>query len=128
MITGELKSQVDKIWEAFWTGGTSNPLIQELIQYQMLKELEEMEAGPYPLPVFKCEETKLLYEIENPKNVVDLLAVMRALPDEGFLQDVEFLINEFVDDYRKVRSRGGKGEFALLVACLLLADRKVGLS
>ena len=26
MITGELKSQVDKIWEAFWTGGTSNPL------------------------------------------------------------------------------------------------------
>ena len=26
MITGEIKSQVDKIWEAFWTGGISNPL------------------------------------------------------------------------------------------------------
>lgn len=26
MITGELKSQVDKIWEAFWTEGISNPL------------------------------------------------------------------------------------------------------
>ena len=26
MITGELKSQVDKIWESFWTGGVSNPL------------------------------------------------------------------------------------------------------
>jgi len=26
MITGELKSQVDKIWEAFWAGGISNPL------------------------------------------------------------------------------------------------------
>jgi type I restriction enzyme M protein len=26
MIIGELKSQVDKIWEAFWTGGISNPL------------------------------------------------------------------------------------------------------
>ena len=26
MITGELKSQVDRIWEAFWTGGISNPL------------------------------------------------------------------------------------------------------
>ena len=26
MITGELKSQVDKVWEAFWTGGISNPL------------------------------------------------------------------------------------------------------
>ncbi len=26
MITNELKSQVDKIWETFWTGGISNPL------------------------------------------------------------------------------------------------------
>lgn len=26
MVTGELKSQVDKIWETFWTGGVSNPL------------------------------------------------------------------------------------------------------
>ena len=26
MITQELKSQVDKIWETFWTGGISNPL------------------------------------------------------------------------------------------------------
>jgi hypothetical protein len=26
MITGELKSQIDRVWEAFWTGGLSNPL------------------------------------------------------------------------------------------------------
>jgi type I restriction enzyme M protein len=26
MITGELRSQVDKIWEAFWSGGIANPL------------------------------------------------------------------------------------------------------
>ncbi|MEX2569505.1 MAG: type I restriction-modification system subunit M N-terminal domain-containing protein [Cyclobacteriaceae bacterium] len=26
MITGELKSQVDKIWNSFWTGGVANPL------------------------------------------------------------------------------------------------------
>ncbi|HCU44004.1 MAG TPA: N-6 DNA methylase, partial [Sphingobacterium sp.] len=26
MITGELKSQIDKIWNDFWTGGISNPL------------------------------------------------------------------------------------------------------
>lgn len=25
MITGELKSQVDAVWNAFWTGGISNP-------------------------------------------------------------------------------------------------------
>lgn len=33
MITGELKSQVDKIWEAFWTGGISNPVIIYYNQY-----------------------------------------------------------------------------------------------
>jgi type I restriction enzyme M protein len=25
MITEELKSQIDKLWEAFWTSGISNP-------------------------------------------------------------------------------------------------------
>jgi hypothetical protein len=25
MITGELKSKVDKLWEMFWTGGLANP-------------------------------------------------------------------------------------------------------
>ena len=26
MITGELKAQVDAIWNAFWSGGIANPL------------------------------------------------------------------------------------------------------
>ena len=26
MITGSIKSQVDKVWDAFWSGGISNPL------------------------------------------------------------------------------------------------------
>jgi type I restriction enzyme M protein len=26
MITGELKSQIDRIWDAFWSGGIANPL------------------------------------------------------------------------------------------------------
>ena len=26
MITGELRSKVDKIWETFWIGGITNPL------------------------------------------------------------------------------------------------------
>ena len=26
MITGELKSKVDKIWDTMWSGGISNPL------------------------------------------------------------------------------------------------------
>jgi type I restriction enzyme M protein len=26
MITGELKNQINTIWDAFWSGGISNPL------------------------------------------------------------------------------------------------------
>ncbi len=26
MITGELRSRIDKVWEAFWTGGLLNPI------------------------------------------------------------------------------------------------------
>ena len=26
MITGKLRSQIDKLWEQFWTGGITNPL------------------------------------------------------------------------------------------------------
>ncbi|KAA0024780.1 type I restriction-modification system subunit M [Antrihabitans cavernicola] len=34
MITGEIKSKVDAVWDAFWTGGISNPLeVMEQITY-----------------------------------------------------------------------------------------------
>ncbi len=26
MITGDLKSKVDRVWDAFWSGGIANPL------------------------------------------------------------------------------------------------------
>jgi len=43
MITGELKSQVDKIWNAFWTGGISNPLtvIEQFTFLLFLRRLDE---------------------------------------------------------------------------------------
>lgn len=43
MITGELKSQVNKIWEAFWTGGISNPLtvIEQFTFLLFLRRLDE---------------------------------------------------------------------------------------
>jgi type I restriction enzyme M protein len=26
MLTGETRNQIDRVWDAFWTGGISNPL------------------------------------------------------------------------------------------------------
>ena len=43
MITGELKNQVDKIWEAFWTGGISNPIsvIEQFTYLLFIRRLDE---------------------------------------------------------------------------------------
>lgn len=43
MITGELKSQVDSVWNAFWTGGISNPLevIEQITYLLFLKRLDD---------------------------------------------------------------------------------------
>jgi type I restriction enzyme M protein len=43
MITGELRSRVDKLWEEFWTGGITNPLtVIEQITFLMFARLLDM--------------------------------------------------------------------------------------
>lgn len=47
MITGELKSQIDKVWEAFWTGGLSNPLtvIEQMTYLLFIRRLDELQIA-----------------------------------------------------------------------------------
>ena len=46
MITGELKSQIDRIWDSFWSGGIANPLevIEQITFLLFIKRLDELEA------------------------------------------------------------------------------------
>ncbi|MFG3047480.1 N-6 DNA methylase [Streptomyces sp. NPDC048241] len=46
MITGELKSKVDRVWDAFWSGGISNPLeVMEQITYLLfIRRLDELQT------------------------------------------------------------------------------------
>lgn len=46
MITGELRSKVDKIWEIFWTGGITNPLevIEQFTYFLFIKGLDDIET------------------------------------------------------------------------------------
>lgn len=64
MITGELKSKIDRVWDAFWSGGISNPLevieqityllfIRRLDDIQILAEKKARATGkPVESPVF----------------------------------------------------------------------------
>ena len=44
MVTGDIKNQVDAIWNAFWTGGISNPLevIEQITYLLFLKRLDDL--------------------------------------------------------------------------------------
>lgn len=47
MITGELRSKVDRIWDHFWSNGLSNPLavIEQISYLLFMKRLDELEEA-----------------------------------------------------------------------------------
>lgn len=71
MITGELKSQVDRLWDAFWAGGIANPLevIEQITYLLFIKRLDELHTAqekkaarlgrPVESPVFKPVQEEL---------------------------------------------------------------------
>jgi type I restriction enzyme M protein len=62
MITGELKSQVDRLWDAFWSGGISNPLevIEQITYLLFIKRLDELHTAQ------EAKANRLKKSIHNP--------------------------------------------------------------
>ena len=46
MITGDLKSKIDRVWDAFWSGGISNPLevIEQITYLLFLRRLDDLQV------------------------------------------------------------------------------------
>ncbi|MEX2431033.1 MAG: N-6 DNA methylase, partial [Dehalococcoidia bacterium] len=73
MLTGPVRSQVDRIWDAFWSGGISNPLeVMEQITYLLflrrlgdLHILEERKAARSNKPM----EHRVFPEGDDPRGV-----------------------------------------------------------
>lgn len=44
MLTGEIRNQIDQIWNAFWSGGVSNPLsvIEQITYLLFIKRLDDL--------------------------------------------------------------------------------------
>lgn len=71
MITGELKSKVDRVWDTMWSGGVSNPLsvIEQLTYLLFIKRLDELHTlrehkaartgKPIEAPIFRSEQEHL---------------------------------------------------------------------
>ena len=46
VVTGELKSKIDAVWNSFWSGGISNPLevMEQLTYLLFIKALDERQT------------------------------------------------------------------------------------
>jgi len=62
VVTGELKSQVDKVWEAFWSGGIANPMdvIEQITYLLFIKRLDDLHL------LAESRANALSKPIENP--------------------------------------------------------------
>ena len=46
MLTGQLRSQVDRLWDSFWTGGIANPLkvVEQITYLLFIKRMDELQT------------------------------------------------------------------------------------
>ena len=88
MMTGEFKSQVDRIWDTMWSGGISNPLsvIEQLTYLLFIKRLDEVHTlkeqkaarigGPIEGPVFADNQDHLRwsrFKDAAPENMFEMV-------------------------------------------------------
>ena len=86
MITGEIKSRIDAIWDTFWTGGITNSItiLEQMTYLFFMKMLDDCENGDitkeivvneYPfderLSVFSTYMMPLAKYIDNIHNVIN---------------------------------------------------------
>lgn len=62
MITGEIKSKIDHIWNAFWSGGISNPLevMEQMTFLLFIRRLDEIQIAK------ERKANRLKQDIEHP--------------------------------------------------------------
>lgn len=94
MITGEMKSKIDRLWTTFWNNGISNPLsvIEQISYLLFIKRLDDLELGK------ESKAQRLGKEVSDPlfsnetktcrwsyfKNLTDSEEMLRVVRDEAF--------------------------------------------
>lgn len=117
MITGELKSQVDRLWDTFWSGGISNPLsvIEQISYLLFIKRLDDLElaqekranrlGGKVENPIFSADQQDCRwshFKQLTPENMLEAVRdkafpMIKGLGKEGgayavHMKDATFMI------------------------------------
>ncbi|MBP9769775.1 MAG: SAM-dependent DNA methyltransferase [Burkholderiales bacterium] len=104
----EIRSQIDRVWEAFWTGGLSNPLtvIEQMTCLLFIKRLDELQTQkeskaritemPIEAPIYQPEEYNLRWKSFkelDPQVMFELFTRNKSADDEHEKGVFEFLKN-----------------------------------
>ncbi len=91
MITGEIKSKVDRIWDTLWSGGISNPLtiIEQLTYLLFIKRLDELHTlkenkanrlrKPIEDPIFTPKQDRLRWSRFKETSPDEMFTTVRDL-------------------------------------------------
>lgn len=94
MITGEIKSRVDKLWTTFWNNGISNPLsvIEQISYLLFIKRLDDLELAKerkaqrlgqsIETPIFSADQQRSRWS--HFKNLTDAEEMLKIVRDEAF--------------------------------------------
>ena len=135
MITGTLRSSVDKLWEAFWTGVVSNPLtvIEQITYLLFLKRLDENQTlkekqsaklgGPIKDPIYPKKYDALRWKNFKDKDPDTLIALFTR-PDAQLDNLTVFDFMKRLGSEGSVFSQHMKGA-TLMIPTPRLLDRAV---
>lgn len=115
MITGEIKAQVDRVWDAFWSGGISNSLevIEQFTYLLFIKRLDEIHSlreakanrtgTPIEAPVFTPAQQHFRWSVF--KNLGDAGELYKVIADEvfPFMKDMGAAESAFAKHMRDAR-------------------------
>lgn len=94
VLTGELRNQIDRIWDAFWSGGIANPLevLEQLTYLLFIRRLDELETleerrsqrsgQPMRRQLFTPDQQQLRWS--RFKELGDPSAMFKVVGDEVF--------------------------------------------
>lgn len=93
MLTGKIRSQIDQIWNAFWTGGISDPMtvIQQISYLLFIRRLDDLQKQkeakanltgvPIEDPIYYEDQKSLRWSVFKDKDPQSMFELVR---DEVF--------------------------------------------
>jgi type I restriction enzyme M protein len=89
MLTGQIRNQVDAVWNTFWTGGVANPIsvIEQISYLLFVRRLDEVHTNaermanisgkPIANPIFTPAQNELRWSVFKDKDPQSMFELVR---------------------------------------------------